>query len=45
MKKIAVVASVALAGAALAGEYPERWANWTKHIETPEQCAAFSNLV
>ena len=44
MRRIAMAAIAAVALAAR-GEYPERWALWTKHIETPEQCAAFSNLV
>ena len=43
MKKI--VAFVALAAAASHAAYPERWVFWNQHIETPEQCAAFSNLV
>ena len=43
MKKI--IAFVALAAVAAHAAYPERWAFWNRHIETPEQCAAFSNLV
>ena len=43
MKKI--VAFVALAAAASHAAYPERWVFWNQHIETPEQCAAFSNVV
>ena len=44
-RAVALAAVLAFAGMADAGEYPERWAFWNRHIETPEQCAGFSNLV
>ncbi len=46
MRKIIAAAVAACAIGTHAGSgYPERWAFWNRHIETPEQCAGFSNLV
>lgn len=41
----ALALSAVLSADANAGEYPERWAFWHAHIETPAECAAFSNMV
>ena len=45
MKRLAFACVAGVCVAAGAGTYPERWVFWTQHIETPEQCAAFSNMV
>ena len=47
--RMLVVAGVTVAGGAVlaAGNaaYPERWAFWHGHIETPKECSGFSNVV
>ena len=41
---LAAIASAAICAAG-AAEYPERWAFWHGHIETPTECSGFSNVV